>query len=359
MATGGGQWIENRLQQPRGGGNLGNIKRYDRNAAVVARGTGHSQQQHNNAVNAQPPNNQATTATTATTTTTINWQRLLVRFNFIMAVFHSCLAIVTLSLANLNLEIPLFFSDVSVLVLINGTYVTPPPNFTVSSDTPFRLDPYYRRGGTTNITLLTASVFLIAAFFHILNATILRTFYIRNLQLCFTPTRWIEYSISAPIMFFLISYSVGVRDRATLVSVSALVGLTMFFGLWVEVQSRPSAAAFTRDIWGSTRMQRLYPFILGCIPQTIAWVIVIVQFYGYSWGSINPPGFVYAILWGELILFTSFAAVLVGVQLSPPSKFYKGEIAYQSLSLVSKGVLGLILIVNVLMLSDFDELYNK
>lgn len=41
-----------------------------------------------------------------------------------------------------------------------------------------------------------------------------------------------------------------------------------------------------------------------------------------------------------------------------PKYFYRGEVAFQVLSLVSKGLLGLVLITNVLMLSSFDDLYE-
>ena len=42
--------------------------------------------------------------------------------------------------------------------------------------------------------------FVLSAAFHLLNATLLRALYLRNLERCYSPTRWIEYALSAPIM---------------------------------------------------------------------------------------------------------------------------------------------------------------
>ena len=42
----------------------------------------------------------------------------------------------------------------------------------------------------------------------------------------------------------------------------------------------------------------------------------------------------------------------------PPRHFYRGELAFQVLSLTAKGLLGGLLLGNVLMLSAFEELYD-
>jgi hypothetical protein len=67
---------------------------------------------------------------------------------------------------------------------------------------------------------------------------------------------------------------------------------------------------------------------------------------------------VHAILWAELVLFFSFGLASLWSQIQPPKRFYQGELMFQVLSLVSKGLLGSLLIANVLMLSRFDDLYN-
>ena len=70
------------------------------------------------------------------------------------------------------------------------------------------------------------------------------------------------------------------------------------------------------------------------------------------------PSFVHAILWGELTLFFSFAlAALIG-QLGRPEQFTRAEYAFQFLSLVSKGLLGGLLLQNVLWRSSIEESFQ-
>ena len=73
----------------------------------------------------------------------------------------------------------------------------------------------------------------------------------------------------------------------------------------------------------------------------------------------SPPAFVYVIIWLQLLLFFSFGIVQIVQIMLPPSAFYKGEIAYQWLSLISKGLLGSLLLANVLVLGSFEEIYEN
>ena len=66
----------------------------------------------------------------------------------------------------------------------------------------------------------------------------------------------------------------------------------------------------------------------------------------------------YVILWAELALFFSFGLGSLVSQLAPPRYFYRGELLFQVLSLVSKGLLGGLLLSQVLMLSRFEEAYD-
>jgi len=71
------------------------------------------------------------------------------------------------------------------------------------------------------------------------------------------------------------------------------------------------------------------------------------------------PAFVYGIVFGELLIFWGFGIVQLVVSLRPPAKYYQGEIAYMWLSLFAKGVLGLLVLSNVLMLGSFTEIYES
>lgn len=271
-------------------------------------------------------------------------------WNAILFLFHAGLAALTLAVGNTDLEVPVYRSA------IDFRYVRA-ANETASGDdddTPWELVPVYLSGGTLMFTWWVAAFFVLSATFHLLNATLLRRVYLDQLERCYTPTRWIEYFFSASVMIVVVAYTLGIRDRDTLVALAALVATTMTFGYWVEVVGRPRSA----DEWRVGRARRLLPWALGHVPQCAAWALIVLRFYDVLSEEDRAPAFVHAILWGELVLFFSFGLASLLSQLYPPRLFYRGEITFQVLSLVSKGLLGGLLIANVLMYSSFDEIYN-
>lgn len=275
--------------------------------------------------------------------------RLLRRWNLAMSFFHTALLLATLAAGNLDLKVEIFSVTSTVTYRVKGetTWRDVRPE---SGEVEWRLVPGVEPDGELYLTLATAGFFLISAVFHVLNATLLRQFYERQLSACRSPTRWAEYTLSAPLMFVLIAYGLGLRTRAELLSTAALVSATIPYGAWGECAARPRDA----DTWTSPLLVRTLPWFLGHIPQTVAWFLVIERF-----GTLasSAPWFVYVVLWGEFLLFYSFgAAVLVGLFL-PPRAFWKQEVAFQVLSLVSKGLLGLLLVTNVLMLQRFEDAF--
>ena len=265
-------------------------------------------------------------------------------FNLLMFAFHAALATITLVFSNRALSVPLYKT------VLDFRFV----NETMESGA-WELIPSFERSGSLPLTALTAAFFILSALFHFLNATLLRAYYLSELAQCRTPTRWVEYFFSAPVMIVLIAYMLGVRDRVSILAVAVLVATTMPFGYWVEQIARPASP----DAWTTPLRARLFPWAIGHIPQTAAWLIILLQFYD---GTADPgdvtPAFVHAILWGQFVLFFSFGFASLLSQLQPPRLFYRGELLFQALSLGSKGLLGGLLIANVLVLSTFEELYE-
>lgn len=274
----------------------------------------------------------------------------LTAWNGAMFLFHTILATVTLVVGNNDLTVPLFKTRLD----FRFTNETASGEMSSGDARPWEIIPVYEESGSLPFTWLVAVFFILSATFHLLNATVLRSFYLNCLELCYSPTRWIEYTLSAPVMIVLISYTLGIRNQEVLLAQFVLVMITMPFGYWVEVVSRPK----TQDEWKGSLLYRLYPWFIGHIPQIAAWVLIISTFYDGMDQVDRAPWFVHLILWVELILFFSFGAASVLSQWYAPRFFYRGEILFQVLSLVSKGLLGLILLTNVLMLSRFDDLYN-
>lgn len=264
-------------------------------------------------------------------------------WNLLLSLFHGGLAFLTFWVGKLDLSIPLYYSV---------------SNFTARNESDpsagWDLTPLYiEASGGLLITPLVASFFILSSLAHFLNATLLRRFYLAQLERCYTPTRWVEYFFSAPLMQLLIAVSLGVRDRSLLIAMVALIAITMPFGYWVEVMGRPCSL----KTWRLPLCHRLFPWFLGHIPQIVAWGLLIAQFYASNQAQ-QIPFFVHAILWGELAFFFSFGLASLLGQIRSPDRFYQSELLFQVLSLVSKGFLGAILIINVLMLSSFDDLYE-
>lgn len=267
----------------------------------------------------------------------------LLAWNAAMSLFHTALCVLTLTLGNRDLTVPLYKTVIDFVERGNAT------------DDGWDLVPSYRESGRLAFTWLVAGFFFLSALFHGLNATLLRAYYLSELAQCRTPTRWIEYFFSAGLMMVLIAYTLGIRERGVLLAVTVLVSVTMPFGYWTEVIARPKSP----DEWTEPFAYRILPWVVGHVPQVTAWFLVVLQFYdGTADASDVVPWFVHAILWGELVLFFSFGFVQLYAQTMPPKAYYKGELVFQALSLGSKGVLGGLLLANVLMLSRFEEIYE-
>jgi hypothetical protein len=270
--------------------------------------------------------------------------QLLRRWNLAMSLFHTILVIVTFSIGRVELQVPIYKSALDFRLRDEA-----------NPEAGWDLVPEYLAAGNLPLTVLVASFFALSAVFHFLNATLLRDLYERELRLCRTPTRWIEYFFSAGIMQLLIAVTLGVRGRAELLAITVLVSVTMPFGWWTEQIARPKSG----DEWEAGLGERLTPWLLGHVPQVTSWFLVVWQFYDGSADTTDRiPWFVHLILWGELALFFSFGFVQLAAQCMPPRRYWQGELAFQVLSLGAKGLLGLVLLTNVLMLSRFEEIYE-
>lgn len=269
----------------------------------------------------------------------------LTLWNAAMALFHAGLAALTLVLGNRALAGPTYKA---VLDFVPRNASDPDP-----AAAGWDLVPRLAPSVDLPLTWLVAAFFLLSAAAHAGNATLWRRFYLAELQACRTPTRWVEYFFSAGVMILLIGYSIGLRERGVLLTVTLLVSATMPFGAWAEERGRPASA----DAWCAPLAHRLWPWVLGHVPQTAAWAVIVLQFYDGVADPARIPWFVHAILWGELVLFYSFGGAALLSQLGPPRLFYRGELLFQALSLGAKGLLGGLLLANVLMLSRFEEVY--
>ncbi|AEO98297.1 hypothetical protein EQVG_00212 [Emiliania huxleyi virus 207] len=267
----------------------------------------------------------------------ITRQSILYKLNMIAFVLHLILAIVTGTVGNIHLSPPIYNTKVTF------TYN--------SSDTGFYLDPYYVSYGGYPITALTLVFFVITAFFHLANATFLNDIYISSLELCFTPTRWIEYFITASLMSCTIAYLTGARSVLVIVGVCGLIASTMLFGFMSELYNRPMENV---DAWERTTfLKRSIPHFLGYVPYMFAWFMILYSFFGGG-GTCAAPTWVWIIIMGQFIQFSLFVIPQLYQLKNPPSKFVRGEYIFIFLSFFAKATLGINLLAGGITLENFD-----
>lgn len=270
--------------------------------------------------------------------------RTLRMWNTAMFLFHTAFATLTLSYGKLDLSVPVFKTDLTFVQRANA-----------SEGPAFELLPAYSPAGGLLLTWVTAIFFMLSALAHGGNAFLWRSFYEYELARCRVTTRWIEYFFSASVMILVIAYNAGIREYTLLFAIAMLIASTMPFGYITELLAEPAS----NDAWIRPVSHRVVAHAIGYIPQLSAWMIVLFNFYDETYtGEQKPPDFVYLIIWLQLVLFFSFGGVQIVQVFRPPRDFYKGEIAYQWLSLISKGLLGSLLLANVLVLSSFEEIFQ-
>ena len=270
--------------------------------------------------------------------TIVNWNRA-------MAAMHGLFLVVTLFTAKMDMKLPLFKSNITIAE--QGTSSA----WTVPGQPAFDRDLY--------IAWVAAAFSALSAFFHLGNAQLWRDWYLKGILQCRCPSRWIEYSLSAPLQAIAIAYFTGSDFTDVLVAIFFLISTTMFFGLLTEEYA---ARPLDDKSWISPWRARLLPHFLGYVPFIAAVAIMLQSFLrGAAFevevdGEIRRmPSFVYAIVISQLLLFSSFTVVQLVVTLRPPSRYYQGEIAYMALSLGAKGVLSLLLLSNVIAIDVFGS----
>ncbi len=188
---------------------------------------------------------------------------------------------------------------------------------------------------TIPLGIAVAAFLLLAAIDHfVVAAPRVHRWYEQNLDARRNYARWIEYTISASLMIVLIAMLTGIRDVAALVAIFGINTAMILFGVLMERQQEPGRADWSAFWFGS---------LAGAVP----WIAILVYLLG---GSNRPPGFVYAIIVVEALLFFSFALNmwLQYRQIGRWRDYLTGEVSYIVLSLSAKSLLAWLIFANVL-----------
>lgn len=173
---------------------------------------------------------------------------------------------------------------------------------------------------------------LLSMLFHLLIATIWHKKYLSNLKKGLNKYRWIEYSLSASLMIFLIGILSGIYDFSTLILMFGATAIMNLLGLVMEVHNQTTKKTNWLSYW------------IGVLAGILPWLVIAIYFWGSATApdvSSGPPNFVYFI-WGSIfIFFNSFAInmVLQYKKIGKWSNYLYGEKVYIWLSLGAKSAL--------------------
>lgn len=157
--------------------------------------------------------------------------------------------------------------------------------------------------------------------------------YERNLRHGINYARWIEYSVSASVMIVLIAMFTGIWDIGALIGLVGANTAMIWLGLLMERHQQPGSPDWTA-------------FALGTVTGLVPWIAIGL----YLAGAATAPGFVYAIVGFQFLLFAMFGAnqYLQYARVGPWRDYRYGEVAYVVLSLAAKSLLAWLIFANVL-----------
>ena len=294
----------------------------------------------------------------------INRARFLLYLNLAGAVAHLALAIVALVVAGIN-------GDVNTPLV--STYMIELGYNNASSD-PYI--PSVQKFGSFSIPWATFAFFFLSFLAHFLIVALnwtemratdpqlaeprgwIRGWYLAWLSSAQNPARFLEYFASASVMILLIAVVGGISNVFTLIALYTLIATTQIFGHLAEL-SNPADSDGTWQKKG--RFARMWPSLLGWVPYLPVWIIVVWNFHrAIDKAAANDrevPGFVYGIIYGQVVLFSLFAIpqlVVLGLT-NGPKYYWIGEASYLVLSLTSKAVLGLLFVASTFAFDSLEE----
>jgi uncharacterized membrane protein len=185
---------------------------------------------------------------------------------------------------------------------------------------------------------ILASFPLISAVAHFVIAYPKNKSYNEHLKNGMNPYRWYEYAFSSSIMIVLIALFLGIWDFWSLVMIFVLNAMMIMFGYLMEVVNQRTE----KTNWSA--------FILGSISGGTPWVVLYAYFIAAVRSTgLNPPTFVYMILFIYFFLFNIFAINMV-LQYKGVRRwrdYLYGERVYIILSFVAKTILSWLVFVGI------------
>lgn len=173
------------------------------------------------------------------------------------------------------------------------------------------------------------------------------------------PLRFIEYSISSPLMVIAIALLSGIFEHYALLGMFFAMFSCNILGLLAEhlASMKPKEKTdeedrLLRNVDAGMRSEHLtvtwIAHVAGWVCVIGAWLPVLSAFsLGNSEGTVAAPDFVYVIIATMFVLFNSFGINQL-LELSGVYGHETAELVYITLSLTSKSLLGWMIFANVL-----------
>lgn len=241
-------------------------------------------------------------------------------FNRFAGIFHLIQAVVLFLILNEETKIPVitrFFTDT-------------PEGIRPASETLFEFP----------IALIAPIFLMLSAVAHLL---ISAPFYIQryeqNIAKGINPPRWWEYSISSSLMLVVLLMLGGLIELSSVVFVFTLNFIMNLMGLMMERHNQ------------LTKKVSWLPFNIGVVAGIVPWIIGGLYFW-VSTNNIADAIPVYAQL-GFLATFIFFNTFAINMflqykKVGPWKNYPYGEKAYIVLSLVSKSILGWVIVLGTM-----------
>ena len=209
----------------------------------------------------------------------------------------------------------------------------------------------FKEFAKANLPVMIAIFFIITAVFHLIYAYGRKTFYREYIENGVNPLRWLEYSITATIMTVIMALAATIQEVQQLMLIVVATVCIMLLGWVIE----KSIADKQRQVaWGATGIAWFLQFaVFGVIAYAfISTIQEVNKKLAEEQREERIPGFVYAILISQLFFFSLFGFVSLRMLVQSgkgPIDFYRYEVGYHSLSIISKLTLGWLFYAGALM----------
>lgn len=153
--------------------------------------------------------------------------------------------------------------------------------------------------------------------------------YTNALQSQVNYARWIEFSVSAGIMLWIVATLCGILEIRTLVSLCLLNAALQYVGYMIEKEMALQNVKQAKRLLG-----------VGFGLHVAIWVQILTAFYtALEDSDRKPPAAVYSIVMIMFTLFTSFGVLSAAHVFGKIKSFQKLEYGYIILSFISKTLL--------------------